>query len=230
MDVNGSISRQLESGSTLSLSGGYRYEDSSLSFSPVLPNPAHTTNLDLSYRMPLAQGNNNPSFSEGLVTADASHDIAKANQLLTHITLAEKVIDLYYSSALTHARLRNAKRSVQRAKELEVYINKNFKLGIAEEKDRLQARAQLRSKLSDLNSIKLVWQKQKTSLNRLMLEDWQEEFQPALLKFNDFNLDVHEVISITKDYHPAVKIADASLAIAESQINTARDTKKITLI
>ena len=44
LDVNGSIARKLESGATLSLSGGYRYEDSSLTFSPELPNPAHTQN------------------------------------------------------------------------------------------------------------------------------------------------------------------------------------------
>jgi len=55
LDVSSSISRQLKSGATLSLSGSYRYEDSSLPFGS-LPNPAHTTRLDLSYRLPLLQG------------------------------------------------------------------------------------------------------------------------------------------------------------------------------
>lgn len=225
-DINASINRRLKSGATLSLSGGYRYEDSSLSFSPVLPNPAHTTNLDLSYRLPLSQGESNPLYNEGIVSAESGYDLTKANQLLVQITLAEKVKELYYASALTHVRLINAQESVQRAKKLEIYVNKNFKLGLSEEKDRLQARAQLRSKLADLSAIKLVWQKQKSSLNRLMLEDREKELQPRLLTFNNFIGDLDKHISMTKDYHPAVKIAEANLAIAESKINTARDTKK----
>ena len=226
LDINGAITRQLKSGSSLSLSGGYRYEDNSLSFSPLLPNPAHTTRLDLSYRIPLLQGENNPLYSQGLIEAELSHDLAKANQQLTHVTLAENVKDLYYATALTQARLNNAKESVQRAKKFKAYINKNIKIGLAEEKDRLQANAQLNSKLSDLNSIKLTWEKQKSSLNRLMLEDWNADIQPKLLNFKSFDQNVNTIIAITKNYHPALKIADANLSLAESQINTARDTMK----
>ncbi len=226
LDINGEITRQLKSGSSLSLSGGYRYEDNSLSFSPSLPNPAHTTRLDLSYRIPLLQGENNPLYSQGLIEAELSHDLAKANQLLTHITLAEKVKDLYYATALTQARLDNAKESVQRAQKFKAYINKNIKIGLAEEKDRLQANAQLNSKLSDLSSIKLTWEKQKSSLNRLMLEDWDADIQPKLLNFKSFDQNLNTIIAITKNYHPAIKIADANLSLAESQINTARDTMK----
>lgn len=124
MDINGSLGRQLKSGATLSLSGGYRYEDSSLSFSPVLPNPAHTTQLDLSYRLPLSQGEGNPLYVEGLISADAGHELAKANQLLTRISLAEKVKDLFYSSLLTQAKIVNAKQAVTRTRKLEAYILK----------------------------------------------------------------------------------------------------------
>ena len=120
LDVNGAITRKLESGSTLSLSGGYRYEDSTLPLSGF-PNPAHTTRLDLSYRLPLAQGEGNPLYNEGLISAEAGHKLAKANQLLTRITLAEKVKDLFYASAATQARLDNATQSVERAKKLETY-------------------------------------------------------------------------------------------------------------
>lgn len=226
LDVNGSIARQLKSGATLSLSGGYRYEDSSLTFSPLLPNPAHTTKLDLSYRLPLSQGEGNPLYSEGVVSAEAGYELAKANQLLTRITLAEKVKDLFYASVSTDARLINAKQAVQRTKKLEVYINKNFKLGLSEEKDRLQVRAQLRSKLAELSAIQLIWQQQKTSLNRLMLEDWAQELQPLLLEINSKDYVLDEVIKTTKAYHPAVMISHAKLDIAESQIKSARDTKK----
>jgi len=226
LDVNGSVSRQLKSGATLSLSGGYRYEDSSLSYSPILPNPAHTTKLDLSYRLPLSQGEGNPQYLEGIVSSEAGYDLAKANQLLTRISLAEKVKDLFYASALTYARLLNAKEAVERSRKLEAYIYKNFNLGLSEEKDRLQSRAQLRSRLADLSAIQLTWQQQKTSLNRLMLENWEQELQPRLLTPDNKHYDINEIIHITKDYHPAVKISQANLDIAESQIISAKDTKK----
>lgn len=230
LDVNGSISRKLESGATLSLSGGYRYEDSSLTFSPALPNPAHTTRLDLSYRLPLSKGQGNPLYTEGVISSEASHNIAKANQLLTRITLAEKVKDLFYSSALTYARLDNAQKAVQRAKKLQAHINKNVKLGLSEEKDQLQVQAQVHSKLAELSAIQLQWKQQRTSLNRLMLEDWGYDVKPVLIadiKHQTENLD--KLIKTTTDYHPAVKISQAKLELSESKINSARDEKKDSL-
>lgn len=226
LDVNGAIVRKLKSGATLSLSGGYRYEDSSLTFSPALPNPAHTTRLDLSYRLPLAQGKGNPLYAEGIISSEASHNIAKANQLLTRITLAEKVKDLFYSSALTHARLDNARKAVQRAKKLQAHVNKNVKLGLSEEKDQLQVQAQVHSKLAELSAIQLQWKQQRTSLNRLMLEDWGYNIQPVLIADLKHNHDdLADLIKTTTDYHPAVKISQAKLEISESKINSARDEK-----
>ena len=230
LDVNGSIARQLKSGGTLSLSGGYRYEDSSLSFSPALPNPAHTTRLDLSYRMPLSKGEGNPLYTEGVISAEAGHKLAKANQLLTQITLAEKVKDLFYASAQTQARLDNAKQAVQRARNLEVHINKNFKLGLSEDKDKLQARAQTDSKIADLSAIRLQWRQQQSSLIRLMLEEIDQDIHPLLVSTkNSNNYELVDLIKSTESYHPAVKISQAKLEIAESQINTTLDTKKDSL-
>lgn len=229
LDVRSSIDRQLKSGATLSLSGSYRYEDSSLPFGP-LPNPAHTTRLDLSYRVPLSQGEGNPLYLEGLVSADAGYDLAKANQLLTRITLAEKVKDLFYSSALTHVRIVNANQAVQRARKLEAYINKNVKLGLSEEKDKLQVRAQLHSKIAELSAIQPQWKQQQTSLNRLMLENWQKSFQPKLIAVeNNKYPELIDLIKTTEAYHPMVKVSQANLDIAESQIMSARDNKKDSL-
>ncbi|MGD8576543.1 MAG: hypothetical protein PVG13_05615, partial [Thiohalophilus sp.] len=40
-DINLSLERQLESGHSVGVSGGYTYEDSSFTFSPLFPNPSH---------------------------------------------------------------------------------------------------------------------------------------------------------------------------------------------
>lgn len=229
LDVRASIDRQLESGATLSLGGSYRYEDSSLPFDP-LPNPAHTTRLDISYRLPLAKGEGNPLYLEGIISADAGHDLAKANQLLTHITLAEKVKDLFYSSVFTLARIENAKQDVHRARQLNVYINKNVKLGLLDKKDQLQATAQLDTRLADLSKLELIWIEQQNSLNRLMLEDWENVTQPILSSTANYNnYDITTLIKKTENYHPAVVISKAELEIAESQINSSRDNKKDSL-
>ena len=229
LDVRGSIDRQLQSGATLSLGGSYRYEDSSLPFDP-LPNPAHTTRLDLSYRLPLAQGEGNPLYVDGIISADAGYELAKANQLLTRITLAEKVKDLFYSSVFTLARITNARQDVRRARQLNVYIRKNVKLGLLDKKDQLQAIAQLDSKLADLSTIELKWIQQQSSLNRLMLEDWGGAIRPVLSSSESYNnYDIYNLIKKTENYHPAVTISKAKLKIAESQINTARDNKKDSL-
>jgi len=113
----------------------------------------------------------------------------------------------------------NANQAVQRARKLEIYINKNVKLGLSEKKDKLQVRAQLHSKLAELSAIQLQWKQQQTSLNRLMLEDWQQNFKPILfLLENNKYSDLHGLIKMTESSHPAVTISHAQLQIAESQI------------
>ena len=229
LDINGTISRQLESGSSISLNGGYRYEDSSLTFSPFLPNPAHTTRLDLSYRMPLLKGEGNPLYSEGLISADAGKELASANALLTRITLAERVSNLFYAAVQTEARLDNAIKSVQRTRKLENYINKNVRLGLSESKDTLQVRAQLYSKLADLSAIKLQDKQQQSSLNRLMLEDWRYITKTILTQHADENYNISELIETAKLYHPVLKISQAKLNFAESNIDSALDNKNDSL-
>ena len=227
LDITSSINRQLMSGATVSLSGGYRYEDSSLSFSPALPNPAHTSRLDLSYRFPLFQGNGNPLYAEGLISADASHELAKANLLLIRISLAEKVRDLFYTSLLTLKRIESAKQSVKRTKSLALYISKNMKLGLSEIKDKLQIDAQLHSKLAELNALQVQWKQLKTSLNRLMLKKWNSDIKLRLFdRLNYEVLELKELISITGNYHPLIKVANTMFDIAQSKINTTKDVKK----
>lgn len=226
LDIMGSIGRQLKSGATLSLSGGYTYEDSTIPFTGF-PNPAHTTRLDLSYRLPLAQGQGNAQYTEGLNSAEAGYALTKANQLLTRITLAEKVKDLFYSLLATRARLINAEQAVTRTRKLQNYINNNFKLGLTESKDQLQIKAQLDSRLADLHAIQLQWKQQQTSMNRLMLEDWNKEIKPILFSSRNNKLyKINNLIKKTTAYHPAVKITQAQLEMAESQIATALDIKR----
>ena len=116
-DINSSINRQLESGATVSLSAGYRYEDSTFSFNPAFPNPAHTTSVDLSYRLPLSQGYGNPIYNEGVASADASYKLAKANLSLIRISLMQQAKDIFYTFTLMEERKKNAVQAINRTKK-----------------------------------------------------------------------------------------------------------------
>ena len=227
LDINSSLNRQLESGATLTLNGGYRYEDSSLTFSPLLPNPAYTTRLDLSYRLPLAQGSGNPAYTEGLISADANHELAKENFSLIRISLADKVKDLFYNLVLIRKKILNAEQSVLRTKKLLKYIKKNLRLGLSESKDQLQINAQLYSKSAELSALQIQWQQLSYSLSRLLLQKKPNSIQPVLLDNLDINsYNLNTLIEETNNYHPAIQISKIQLNIAQSKINSAKDAKK----
>lgn len=179
-DAFASLNRTLPSGDSLGVSGRYRYEDSSATISPLLPNPSERINLDLNYRMPFGQGRDNPQYVQGRVTAEASVLLQKANELSIREQLARQTEDLFYSVASVRAQLATAQSAVDRARRLKRYVSERLELGLAEEKDILQSDAQLQSRLSDLRTLQVAWEQQRTTLNRLMGRPWDAEFIPLL--------------------------------------------------
>jgi len=179
-DALASLNRTLPSGDSLGVSGRYRYEDSSTTISPLLPNPSERINLDLNYRMPFGQGRDNPQYTQGRVTAEATVLLQKANELSIREQLAKQAQDVFYSAASVRAQLATAQSSVDRARRLKRYVSERLDLGLAEEKDILQSDAQLQSRLSDLRTLQVAWEQQRTTLNRLMGRPWDAEFIPLL--------------------------------------------------
>ena len=179
-DAFAGLNRTLRSGESLGLSGSYRYEDSTTTISPLLPNPSESVNLDLNYRMPFGQGRNNPQYVQGRVTAEATVLLQQANELSIREQLANQSRDVFYSAASVRAQLATAQSAVDRARRLLRYVNERFELGLAEEKDILQSDAQLQSRLSDLRALQVAWEQQRTTLNRLMGRPWDAEFIPLL--------------------------------------------------
>ena len=228
LDISSSIGRKLLSGSTVNLSAGYRYEDSSIPFG-LLPNPAHTTRIDLNYRMPLSQGNSNPIFKDNIISAESSYNIAKANSLLVRLNLANNIKDIFYSSVLTRYRMKNTNIAIKRTVKLKKYINKKFKLGLSEKKDVLQINAQLNSKYAELSALEVQWKKQRSSLNRLMLEQWGTNIRPVLLNKLKHKFNATKLVSKTIESHPVALIALSELTIAESKVLSAKDKKKDSL-
>jgi outer membrane protein TolC len=179
-DAFAGLNRTLRSGDSLGISGRYRYEDSEATISPLLPNPSERINLDLNYRMPFGQGRDNPQYTQGRVTAEATVLLQKANELSVREQLAKQTQDVFYSVASVRAQLATAQSAVDRARRLKRYVSERLELGLAEEKDILQSDAQLQSRLSDLRTLQVAWEQQRTTLNRLMGRPWDAEFNPVL--------------------------------------------------
>lgn len=227
IDVGGRLSRTLESGSILSFEASARREDSEGVFSPVIPNPSTTTNVDITYRKPLAKGSDNPLYTEGLAAAKAEVAASRAESETLYDQIASQVIDLYISAATIKARMHNKERAITRAKRLQNFINDRASLGISEDKDILQVNAQISSLQAELGALQTLWQKQLISLNRLMGREWSADLViPQSIWLTASTSDFNALFQAVKDHSPEIHSVDARIELADSAIRVRRDERE----
>ena len=227
IDVGGRLSRTLESGSILSFEASARREDSEGVFSPVIPNPSTTTNVDITYRKPLAKGSDNPLYTEGLAAAKAEVAASRAESETLYDQIASQVIDLYISAATIKARMHNKERAITRAKRLQNFINDRASLGISEDKDILQVNAQISSLQAELGALQTLWQKQLISLNRLMGREWSADLViPQSVWLTASTSDFNALFQAVKDHSPEIHSVDARIELADSAIRVRRDERE----
>jgi len=223
-DASAGVERRLQSGSTVGVNAGVQREDSEVALSPLLPNPSQTSRVDLSYRVPLAKGTDNPDYREGIVSADAGARVAEADARATRNQLAQRTADLFYGAALTRARLRNAEEAIARAERFKTHIANNTRLGVAEEKDRLQAEAQWRARVAEQRTLVVSWENQRTTLNRLMERRWDGEWEPVVAASADsVPPDLRVLEGEAFDNSPDLSREQARQRIAEATLARSRD-------
>lgn len=220
------VSRPLSSGGEFSLNGGYTQEDSSVSISPELPNPSETTSIDLDYRMPLARGRGNPAYEQDVRKAKADQAMGVAEKVRERDTIAQQVIDLYYAAAFTLARIDNARQAIVRSKRLLNFVKKNRRLGISEEKDQLQAEAQLRAQEAEHDALLAVWEQQRTSLNSFLGIPWNQEIRPQLPALKGPLGNEADIFSAILSYHPDLRAQRARLEQTEAALIKRQDSKR----
>lgn len=227
-DLSADISRQLASGGSFGLGGSYNYSDTSTTLFP--PNPRNYSRLDANYRKPLAQGAGNPLYHEGLKTAKANERIARANEQSVRDNLATQTFELFYLAALTQARMATAQDAIDRAQRLKKFIRNNARMGLSEEKDLLQAEAQLQARIADYDALVSNWEQQRSSINRLMDRPRAAEFSPVL-RDKDGNVggSVETILKKAKDYSPDLHRQQAVIEITDSLIVTSKDATKSTV-
>ena len=224
VDARAGIDRRLESGSAVGLGVGVVREDSKSSLFPFLPNPSQSVNVDASYRLPLAQGSDNASYRQGIVTAEAGIDVAQAQWGTARNLLAQQVADSFYAAAFTYARLRSAIDAIERAERLKRFVLRNIQLGIAETKDRLQAEAQLRARMAEQQALHAAWDNQRIVLNRFMEREPQSEWQPQVEESRArAALDLAATQTEAEAIDPDLQRDSARVRIAEAAIARRRD-------
>ena len=228
-DLSAGLNRKLKSGDSFGVSGQYKYSDDSLTFGPTIPNPAHRTYLDLNYRLTLGRGTGNPEYTQGLVSAEAGVMFEKANEYSVRNQLANQTLDLFYNAAKIRSRLATARSAVKRAQRLKNYIREREELGLSEEKDRLQADAQYRARLSNVKNLEVSWQQVRTTLNRLMGNKWDQEFEPVINLEIIVQPDSNQIDTIftdVKQNSPDLLRTEAVIKLSEADIEIQKDTRK----
>ncbi|MCG6871331.1 MAG: TolC family protein [Gammaproteobacteria bacterium] len=161
------VTRQLAGGGSVGLETRLERSEAGAVLSPLIPDPANTTSLSLSWRRPLLRGHDNAAYQERLRLARASEALAQADRDAARDRVAVRVIDLFHEFATVHADLNNARRARERARRFLDYVSGRAKLGIAEQHDLLQARAQQSAREADVQALTAILVGQRVALNRL---------------------------------------------------------------
>lgn len=228
-DALARLDRTLRSGDRVGVSGSYRYQDSTVAVSPLLPNPSENVRLDMFYRMLFGQGRGNPRYTQGIIAAEAEVLLQQASELAVRKQLAQQTQDLFFAAASVRARLATAESAVDRARRLKQYVTERLDIGLSEEKDILQSDAQLQARLSDLRTLQVAWEQQRTTLNRLMGRPWDAEFRPVYPTSSNISSENETrkaLIQEAEDNSPDLKINEARMKQNEADLAVRRDDHK----
>jgi len=226
LNVGAGLNRSLTNGGELGFSANIMRDDAEDVLSPSFPNPATKTQLEVNYRHHLQKGAENTQYTENKIAAMAGVEIAKGEKAALYDELAAQVIELYLAVATTQARIKNTQKTIDRGLRLKDYINKEFKLGLSEEKDILQVDARLATNRADKQSLEVLWKKQVIALNRLMNQSWERTFSPHLKLVNHKNREFDFVYSQAEKQNAVLKQIDARLLLADSAIRLSRDNRQ----
>lgn len=229
VQANGSLSRLLKSGDTVSVDASYVRSDDDFVFTPLLPNPSNDSAVNLRYRKPLRRGAGNIAYKSSLQAARSEIEISKAEQDVLKDKLAGQVASLYYALATTEVNLQNTHDGISRLERLLNFVIQNKQLGVSGEEDVLQAQARLDRKRAELKALEAARNQQIYNLNRLMHSPAGSRFQTTL----DYALPDLPARQPLRDqifnYSPTLNKARSSRKIAESSIAIQRDAQKDTV-
>lgn len=226
IDANGSMGRKLASGDSLSLSAGLSREDAETPLSSSLPNPVTSTSIELGYRMPLERGDDNPDYQLGLQRAEQELSMARARRQGAYDELAARIIDICLAALVTRERITNMDAAIKRTHRLQQLIRGRFNLGIAEDKDTLQVRAQLDNQQAQLKELELAWTRQQIALNRLMGMTWNRDLTLSIPQPTIPEGTLEDFLNESQARSPALVLIKSRIALADTAIAAREDLNR----
>lgn len=224
-DVSASVGSVQKSGNSIEVVGQYSYEESESVAVPTLANPTERTTLDLRYRIPLGQGEANPAYMQGKISAEAGLQSTEASRVKQIDALVRQTLSLYYDAANTYARIQDANEAIRRANRLLRFVQKNKGLGISETKDVLIVEALRSAQISQRDTLLIVWSRQRSELNRLQGIKSDSDFLPVIN--SEMNIPDHgAALEQVYAQSPDILLQLAQLRAAESNMELANDAKK----
>ena len=226
LDSTVSASKLLAQGIAVSLSGRYSYENADLTFSKSLPNPNHTTSLDLQVSQPLWRGKDNIAYIESLANSGLSEKMAQLQNNAIREQLANQVTILFHGIALLSQQVKNIEQGIQRTDRMIRHIKNNQSLGLSERKDILQIEAQKNAQLAEKQNLLVNLQQQQINLNRLLGRDANSEIQPLLGQQAVAMKPLDESLDKAKQASTLLALQKYKIELAESVIRLNQDAKK----
>lgn len=224
-DLSASIGSRQKSGHSIEVTGQYSYEDSESVAVPSIVNPSERTALDLNYRIPLGQGEENPDYQQGLISAEAGVQSTKAARIKQIDALVRQTLSLYYDIANTYMRIKDANEAIRRADRLRNFVKKNAGLGLSESKDLLIVNALLSAKVSDRDNLLIIWSQQRSELNRLLGVEPTSDFKPVIVA-DKTAPERNAALNQAYEQNPDILLQQAQLSTADVGIELANDAKK----
>ena len=224
-DAAASVETVQKSGNSVEVVGQYSYENSEIAVIPSVPNPSERITLDLNYRIPLGQGDDNPAYQQGMISAEAGLQATEAARIGQIDALVQQTLSLYYDAATTYMRIQDANEAIHRATRLLKFVQKNMGLGLSETKDLLIVEAQRSAKISERDILLVIWSRQRSELNRLLGVEPGSDFVPVIITEKNVP-DTETALGQIYTQNPDILLQLAQLKTAESSMELANDAKK----
>jgi len=230
--ASATLSKPLASGATLSIGADYsrtRQEfDSPFAAQLAKVNPAYRGGISLSYRHPLLQGADRPTYTAGLTAARADADAAELQRQVVARNLSLTALNLYFTLRSDYVGVALAQSGVARAQKFLDYQQLREKYGLIEEADRLQAEALLATRRFDLQTAHAHQREDEAGLNRLMQRAANAPLHVTVARRGVSARDdtVDDGLRDAMKRRPEFKIIDAQLAAAEARLRIARDADR----
>jgi len=228
IDFSVGLEKLLESGNTLSVTGRYARTKTEQVLFGFAPNPSNTANLEINYRIPLLEGENNPQYLHAVKKAEIEKKISGLDKQQVKEKLILKLIDIFFAVVTIDSRLATAKKSLKRAQQLRVYIKNNINMGLLEKGEILQVDSQIYTLKLEQQKIKDLREKQVSLINRFLEKELSSTFNIDAedLYKNKTNVNIQKTISIVKENNYEIEKLKARGELLDSALTLSRNREK----